>query len=136
MNPYAILGSGVGTPEAASLRVRLSAWHDAMVAHERRLRTGRTTDRCDEECPHTEARTLWAEAVAAFGTQANDLAFLRSRALVASESQGLASRTAPRSADTGVVERAIRTVPPATAKPRTRIEPPQQSNTTLPELRP
>src|SRR5688572_24748904 len=80
MSPYAILGSSVGTAEAASLCMRLTAWHDAMVAHERRLRTGRSTDACDDECPHVEARTLWAEALATLGPRASELAFLRSRA--------------------------------------------------------
>ena len=80
MNPYVMLGSGLGTNEAAALSARLSAWHDAMVAHERRLRTGRTDDRCDDECPHAEARALWSEAVATFGPRAQELAFLRSRA--------------------------------------------------------
>ena len=84
MNPYVMLGSGMGTSEAASLSARLAAWHDAMVAHERRLRTGRTADMCDEECPHVEARTLWAEALATFGLRANELTFLRSRAIGAS----------------------------------------------------
>ena len=32
MNPYLILGSGLGTNEATSLSARLSTWHDAMVA--------------------------------------------------------------------------------------------------------
>ena len=95
MNPYAILGSGVGTEEAASLCVRLKAWHDAMVAHERRLRAGRTDHTCDEDCPHVEARTLWGEALATFGKRANDLAFLRSRAMVA-------SRRSPRSSEPAV----------------------------------
>jgi hypothetical protein len=80
MNLYAMLGSGLGTDEAASLGARLSAWHDAMVAHERRLRTGSTNDRCDDECPHAEARALWSEAVATFGSRASELTFLRSRA--------------------------------------------------------
>ncbi len=80
MSPYAFLGSSVGTAEAASLCVRLTAWHDAMVAHERRLRTGRTTDACDDECPHAEARTLWTEALATLGPRASELTFLRSRA--------------------------------------------------------
>jgi hypothetical protein len=95
MSPYAILGSGVGTAEAASLCVRLMAWHDAMVAHERRLRTGRTTVGCDEECPHVEARTLWAEALATLGPRASELTFLRSRANGASPSpqQGVAAAT-------------------------------------------
>jgi hypothetical protein len=80
MNPYAMLGSGLGTNEAASLNARLSAWHDAMVAHERRLRTGRTNDGCNDECPHAEARALWSEAVATLGARAYELTFLRSRA--------------------------------------------------------
>jgi hypothetical protein len=95
MNPYAILGSGVGTEEAASLCVRLNAWHDAMVAHERRLRAGSTAHRCDEDCPHIEARTLWAEALATFGKRASDLAFLRSRAMVSSVSDGPALEVRP-----------------------------------------
>lgn len=95
MSPYAMLGSSVGTAEAASLCVRVMAWHDAMVAHERRLRTARTTDRCDEECPHVEARTLWSEALATLGPRASELTFLRSRANGASPSlqQGVAAAT-------------------------------------------
>jgi hypothetical protein len=95
MSPYAILGSSVGTAEAAALCVRLTAWHDAMVAHERRLRTGRTTDACDDECPHDEARTLWAEALATLGSRAGELTFLRSRANGVSPSpqEGVASAT-------------------------------------------
>jgi hypothetical protein len=81
MNPYGMLSSGIGTTEATSLSARLAAWHDAMVAHERRLRSGRASDVCDDECPHVEARALWAEAVETFGPRANDLAFLRSRAV-------------------------------------------------------
>jgi len=94
MNPYAIVGSGSGTPEAASLRARLMAWHDAMVAHERRMRLGHTTDVCDEDCPHVEARTLWGEVSAILGARAGELTFLRSRALnaSASSSQLAASR--------------------------------------------
>ena len=80
MNPYAMLGSGTDTNDASSLSARLSAWHDAMVAHERRLRTGATGGACDEECPHAEAPMLWAEAVAMFGSRAHELTFLRSRA--------------------------------------------------------
>ena len=80
MNPYGIVGSGIASSEAASLRARLMAWHDAMVAHERRLRSEQTNDSCDDECPHVEARTLWAEATAMLGPRANELTFLRSRA--------------------------------------------------------
>ena len=80
MTPYTILSSGLGTHEAGALSARLSAWHDAMVAHERRLRAGTTSDACDDECPHAEARALWSEAVAMFGARAQELRFLRSRA--------------------------------------------------------
>lgn len=80
MTPYTIVSSGVGTPEAADLSARLSAWHDAMVAHERKLRSGATKDACHDECPHAEARALWSEAVATFGARAHDLVFLSSRA--------------------------------------------------------
>lgn len=80
MSPYVVLGSSVGTAEAAALCVRLTAWHDAMVAHERRLRTGRTRDGCDDECPHVEAQELWTEALATLGPRAGELTFLRSRA--------------------------------------------------------
>ena len=47
---------------------------------------------CDEDCPHVEARTLWAEALATFGKRANDLAFLRSRATMRPEPPALSSR--------------------------------------------
>ncbi len=79
MNPYTLLGSGIGTPEAVSLSERLAAWHDAMIAHERQLQTTRAAARCDEECPHAAARQLWNEAVETFGLRANDLAFLQAR---------------------------------------------------------
>jgi hypothetical protein len=115
MNPYAALGSGVRPAEAASLRARLSAWHDEMVAHERRLRTGRTSDRCDEDCPHAEARTLWAEASATFGTRANELAFLRSRAIAASGHAEVTAPTATRSGAPDTVEAASCAVLPAAA---------------------
>ena len=54
MNHYALLGSRLGSREAASLSDRLAAWHDSMVAHERRLRAARTDAACDDECPHAE----------------------------------------------------------------------------------
>ena len=79
MNPHMMLSSGPGTQKTTALRNRLSAWHDAMVAHERRLRAGATSDVCDDECPHVEARALWLEAVGAFGARAQELTFLRSR---------------------------------------------------------
>jgi hypothetical protein len=81
MNPYTRVGSAIGTNEAASLSGRLSAWHDAMVAHERRLRAGNTSDQCDDECPHADAQVLWSEALATFGPRADELRFLRSHAI-------------------------------------------------------
>ena len=80
MNPYLLLGSGLASHEALALGARLSAWHDAMVTHERRLRLGRAGDTCDDECPHAEAPSLWFDAVATFGARALALTFLRSRA--------------------------------------------------------
>jgi hypothetical protein len=80
MNPYARVGAGLETTTAATLRARLMAWHDAMVAHERRLRTSATTDICHDDCPHAVAGMLWAEALAMLGPEANTLTFLRSRA--------------------------------------------------------
>ena len=80
MNPYANLASGTDTSTSPALAARLTAWHDAMVTHERRLRAARTGDVCDDECPHVEARILWAEALAVFGERAYELPFLRSRA--------------------------------------------------------
>lgn len=99
MNLYAMLGSAIGTSEGASLGSRLSAWHDAMVAHERRLRIGRTDDPCDDECPHAEARALWSEALAAFGPRAQELAFLRSRANAGSRRSKGETRRSGRRAD-------------------------------------
>ncbi len=79
MNPYAVISSGMGMPEAVSLGVRLSAWHDSMVAHERRLRSTPSIHGCHDECPHAEAEALWAEALETFGSRAHELTFLRSR---------------------------------------------------------
>jgi hypothetical protein len=107
MNPYALLGSRIGTSEAVSLSERLTTWHDSMVAHERRLRAVRTDETCDDECPHMEARTLWAEAATVFGHRASELRFLRSRAkiqapeantaaLVSTESDGADAQSRPK----------------------------------------
>jgi hypothetical protein len=85
MNLYTMAGSGLGRAEATALSARLATWHDAMVAHERKIRAGRADAVCDEECPHAEARTLWVEALEVFGDRAQDLTFLRSRATVGSE---------------------------------------------------
>jgi hypothetical protein len=80
MNPYLIVAPGAAAHDVTSLSARLTAWHDAMVSHERRQRAGSTTDVCHDECPHAEARALWSEAVATFGSRAHELTFLRSHA--------------------------------------------------------
>ena len=79
MNIYLMIGNNVGTPDAVELGERLSAWHDAMVAHERRPAGSPV---CDEDCPHGDAAILWKQAVATFGPYAADLKFLRSRGMI------------------------------------------------------
>ena len=96
MNLYTILSSGLGAHDATALTARLSAWHDAMVAHERRLRAGTTSDVCDDECPHAEAPALWLEAVGAFGARSQELTFLRSRAQAARRPMSRTGTTRPR----------------------------------------
>ena len=90
MNVYTFVSASAGTNEAMALSARLSAWHDAMVAHERRIRAGTTGDGCHDECPHAEAKDLWSEAVATFGPRAEELTFLRSRADVRHRFRGSA----------------------------------------------
>ena len=85
MNLYASLASGIDNAEATSLCTRLGAWHDAMVAHERRLRMRTAGELCDEECPHAEARGLWNEAVKTYGPRAHELTFLQSRGSAAAQ---------------------------------------------------
>ena len=80
MNPYILIGSRLGLPDAESLLKRLTEWHDAMVAHERRQRTGDRRDECDDECVHAQARELWSEALTTFGRDARELVFLHASA--------------------------------------------------------
>ena len=80
MNVYTMVGAGIGSSEAAGLRTRLAVWHDAMVAHERKIRAGRMDAICNDECPHAAARRLWHEAVETFGSAAHGLTFLRAAA--------------------------------------------------------
>jgi hypothetical protein len=75
MHLYTSIASRIGSSEAWSLAARVAAWHDAMVAHERR-RSVRISE-CDEECPHEEAQLLWTEAVSVFGDGAPTCEFLR-----------------------------------------------------------
>jgi hypothetical protein len=76
MTLYHSLANAIGTREALELAHRLSSWHDAMVVHQRRAGRLRGT-RCDVDCPHAEAKALWAEALAAYGERADELRFLR-----------------------------------------------------------
>jgi hypothetical protein len=86
MHSYKTLACQAGTPEARDLAERLATWHDAMVNHERRLRADDPSGRCTSPCPHDEARDLWVEARATFGSEAGTLAFLRSRATIGRDS--------------------------------------------------
>jgi predicted hotdog family 3-hydroxylacyl-ACP dehydratase len=81
MSMYKLIETADGLRAPSDLAERLVVWHDAMVTHERVRRAGAPSLPCDEECPHWEARELWAEAVAVLGDSAHDLTFLRSRAL-------------------------------------------------------
>jgi hypothetical protein len=74
VNPYIQIGHANGTREGLELAERLAAWHDSMVAHERR------TEPCSDECPHASAPALWKEALAVFGPAAHELRFLARRA--------------------------------------------------------
>ena len=76
MNLYRMIGNSIGTTEAVDLGERLSAWHDAMVAHERR--GARNGQGCHDECPHADAGGLWDEAVRTLGPRSEELLFLRS----------------------------------------------------------
>jgi hypothetical protein len=80
MHLYKTLACQVGTHEARELADRLAGWHDAMVNHERRLRTDAENGACTSPCPHEEAPALWEEARVTFGPNAESLAFLQSRA--------------------------------------------------------
>ena len=84
MNLYRSIASRIGSPEARALAARVAAWHDAMVAHQRRLSS--RASHCHEECPHEDARLLWTEAVTIFGDSASACEFLRSHAEVGSPS--------------------------------------------------
>ena len=80
---YRSIADRVSTDEARDLAARLANWHDAMVMHERRQRLLGGRASCSDECPHAFATALWREAERTFGPAANDLQFLRSRALAA-----------------------------------------------------
>jgi hypothetical protein len=77
MTIYRQLAHQFATTEALDLAARLTAWHDAMVQHERLHRLRRS--HCHDECPHADAPVLWEEARRMFGERAHTLTFLRSR---------------------------------------------------------
>jgi hypothetical protein len=124
MNPYSMVGSGNGTAAAAALSARLASWHDAMVAHDRKIRAGRAEEVCDEECPHAEARTLWVEALEIFGDRAQELTFLRSRG----DQRWLSAMGAIPSSDRGAVVMARKTAA-TNAGVRAAAEPKQYRKT-------
>ncbi len=81
MNLYGLAGTPDGVRESMELSERLKVWHDAMVMHERvRRARGGSSEICDDECPHAEARMLWDDAVAVLGDRAHELSFLRAQA--------------------------------------------------------
>ena len=65
MNLYSLIGAGLGTIEAASLSRRLAARHERRGGALRGdFRAGGPTTGCEEDGGHSDARALWAEAVA------------------------------------------------------------------------
>ena len=76
MTLYRSLGNAIGTPEAMALGHRLGIWHDAMVVHQRRAGASRSK-RCEADCPHVQAESLWLEALELYGERAHGLGFLR-----------------------------------------------------------
>ena len=76
MNMYRVLCDRTGTNDARELAQRLVEWHDAMVKH-LRLIGSRTTEACTDDCPHTDARVLWAAARDILGASARQFGFLR-----------------------------------------------------------
>jgi hypothetical protein len=78
MHVYRALGDAAGTTHARELAIQLIDWHDTMVNHLRVLRT--RGGRCEDECPHVQARSLWQRASATFGDSAEKLGFLQRHA--------------------------------------------------------
>jgi hypothetical protein len=80
LDVYRRVAHRVGSNESLALAQELSAWHDAMVSHQRTLtRLGLSADACGQldECAHGLARELWRQAREVLGEHANDLTFLR-----------------------------------------------------------
>lgn len=78
MNLYRSLGNAIGTREAIELACRSTAWHDAMVVHQRHSGAS-PSQRCGADCPHAEAEALWREALDVYGDRAQQLGFLQIR---------------------------------------------------------
>jgi hypothetical protein len=76
MNIYRSIAHMVGTADALALSEQLSAWHDAMVAHQRPADTLGSSE-CDPECPHAMAKSLWQNAIDVLGHHAARLTFLQ-----------------------------------------------------------
>jgi hypothetical protein len=81
---YKSLAYRVGSAEALELAERLEVWHDAMVSHER-VQRRQDSRSCPPECPHTDVADLWREAQHVFGRAADELVFLRTRAIGTTE---------------------------------------------------
>jgi len=77
---YKSLAYRVGSADALELAERLETWHDAMVSHERAQRRLNSRS-CPADCPHTEVADLWREAQRVYGRAADELVFLRTRAI-------------------------------------------------------
>jgi hypothetical protein len=80
LDVYRQVAYRVGTNEAIALAHELSAWHDAMVSHQRTLaRLGFSQHACADwdECAHGLARDLWTRASDVLGANAFTLTFLR-----------------------------------------------------------
>lgn len=83
MHLYTAAANQIGTIDARDLAMRIAGWHDSMVNHLRAVRTG--VVRCDDECPHEQARVLWPAAVDVFGDHALRFTFLQSHGSPAPE---------------------------------------------------
>lgn len=79
LDVYRRTANRVGSNEAIALAHELSAWHDEMVKHRRRVtRLGFDADRAmDEDDAPARAAELWRRAVEVFGDAADELEFLR-----------------------------------------------------------
>lgn len=76
MNFYRQVANRVGSPEAVDMIDEMSEWHDRMVAHLRAPK-GSGLSRCDDECPHADARRLWQATRNVFGEAAGEFEFLK-----------------------------------------------------------